>query len=609
MIHLDASREARWPVSRAILPTKVLPKNSTHTDLDPPCAFIGCLLDIKGNATGYLACLPRKGLTYERARTISSGMTTVCDFLVIGSGLAGLSYALKMAEHGHVVVLSKTTAPMTNTSMAQGGIAAVMGPEDSFASHIEDTLTAGAGLCHVDVVKAVVESAPKRIDDLIRWGIRFDIQNESSGRLDLTREGGHSHRRILHIQDHTGQDIHRHLLQTALNHPNIEIKENHFAVDLILDRDFSPFQTGNARCIGAHAFDRDKGETVDFFSRTTMLATGGAGKVYLYTSNWSGATGDGIAIAYRAGARVANLEFMQFHPTCLYHPSARNFLITEAIRGEGGELVNAEGVAFAKQYHRLGSLAPRDIVARSIDAEMKRSGASCVYLDISHKPAQYLMDRFPVIHKTCLQYGIDMTKEPIPVVPAAHYLCGGVLADINGCTDVRGLFAAGETACTGLHGANRLASNSLLECLSISHNAAQFTIQNIEQFNRPTPIESQWSTAQEQNEDEMIVISHVWEEIRRLMWNYVGIVRSNRRLQRAKQRLDNIMTEVSDYYGQFRLHPDIIELRNIALVADLTVRCALMRKESRGIHYNIDCPQPMDQQQAKDSIIPAHGFF
>jgi L-aspartate oxidase len=535
-------------------------------------------------------------------------MTVTCDFLVIGSGLAGLAYALKVAEHGRVVILSKTAAPNTNTSMAQGGIAAVMSPDDSFENHIRDTLTAGAGLCHEDVVRSVVEEAPARIEDLLNWGIQFDVESPEGEKLDLTREGGHSHRRILHVQDHTGYDIHRLLLAKVQAHPNIEIKEHHFAVDLILDRDFEPFRVEPARCVGAHVFDQTSKRAVDFFARVTLLATGGAGKTYLYTSNWSGATGDGIAMAYRAGARVANLEFMQFHPTCLYHPSARNFLITEAMRGEGGELLNAEGVAFAKKYHPLGALAPRDIVARSIDAEMKRSGAPCVYLDISHKPAQYVKDRFPVIYRTCLEYGIDITKQPIPVVPAAHYLCGGIVANVDGQTDITGLFATGENTCTGLHGANRLASNSLLECLVFSHRAARRSIERLDQLPTPTPRENAWGAVEEQNEDEMIVISHAWDEIRRLMWNYVGIVRSNRRLQRAQTRLKTIMSEVSDYYGHNRLHPDIIELRNIALVAELTVRCALARKESRGIHFNIDYPGLDQSKPPSDTIVPPRGF-
>lgn len=536
-------------------------------------------------------------------------MASSCDFLVIGCGLAGLAYALKVAEHGHVIILSKTKAPATNTSMAQGGIAAVMSPDDSFENHLKDTLTAGAGLCREDIVKLVVKAAPDRIEDLLKWGIQFDVQAPDSSTLDLTREGGHSHRRILHVQDHTGRDIHNHLLRLALRHPNIEFKEDHFAVDLMLDRDFNAFQIQPPRCIGAHVFDKNENRTTDIFARVTLLATGGAGKTYLYTSNWSGATGDGIAMAFRAGARVGNLEFMQFHPTCLYHPSARNFLITEALRGEGAELINGAGEAFTKSYHPLGSLAPRDIVARSIDAEMKKTGAPCVYLDITHKPSSFIKERFPVIYETCLQYDIDMTSQPIPVVPAAHYLCGGILTDFNGCTDIRGLLTAGESACTGLHGANRLASNSLLECLVFSHNAAEYTINHLDLFTNPQMVQSEWLSSHEQNEDEMIVISHVWEEIRRLMWNYVGIVRSNRRLQRAKKRMDNILLELSDYYGTLRLHTDIIELRNIALVAELTVRCALERKESRGIHYNIDYPYLDGNTKPKDSIIPTRGFI
>jgi len=539
---------------------------------------------------------------------VTGSKTESCDFLVIGCGLAGLSYALRVADQGRVIILAKTAAPQTNTSMAQGGIAAVMSPDDSFESHARDTLVAGAGLCHEDIVRAVVESAPLRIEDLLNWGVRFDVRDQQGNPLDLTREGGHSHRRILHVQDHTGQEIHEHLLRLAYQHPNIEFREHHFAVDLILDRDYQPFSVRAPRCIGAHALDRANQCAVDIFSRFTLLATGGAGKTYLYTSNWSGATGDGIAMAYRAGARVANLEFMQFHPTVLYHPSARNSLITEAVRGEGGELLNAAGEAFAKKSHPLGALAPRDIVARMIDAEMKRTGAECVYLDISHKPADFIRERFPVNYAKCLEYGIDMTKQPIPVVPAAHFLCGGVLTDVNGATEIAGLLAAGETACTGLHGANRLASNSLLECLVFSHNAARFSLEHFTEFPAPRIVNGNFGVREGQrNEDEMIVISHVWDEIRRLMWNYVGIVRSNRRLERAQARLQTIMNEVTDYYGDLTLHPDIIELRNLALVAFLTVRCALARKESRGIHYNLDYPLT-DERAARDTIIPPRGF-
>jgi L-aspartate oxidase len=537
-------------------------------------------------------------------------MDNQCDFLVLGSGLAGLAYALKVADRGRVVILSKTAAPSTNTSMAQGGIAAVMAPDDSFNDHVRDTLTAGAGLCREDVVRDVVESAPDRIEDLIEWGIKFDTQEFSADehKLALTREGGHSHRRILHVQDHTGQEIHEALLRKVKQHPNIDLREHHFAIDLILDRDFAPYSVRPPRCLGAHVFDRVSNRSFGLFARFTLLATGGAGKTYLYTSNWSGATGDGIAMAYRAGARVANLEFMQFHPTCLYHPSARNFLITEAMRGEGAELVNAEGVAFAKSHHPLGSLAPRDIVARAIDAEMKKTSAPCVYLDITRKPADYVKERFPVIYKTCLQYGIDITREPIPVVPAAHYLCGGVLADIHGRTDIAGLLVAGESACTGLHGANRLASNSLLECLVLSHNAARLSLSSLGDHPIPSPIELNRVGISEINEDDLVVISHVWDEIRHLMWNYVGIVRSDRRLIRAKSRLNTILSEISESYSRMPLHPDVIELRNIALVADLTVRCALSRKESRGIHYNIDHPKCDNMTPPRDSILPPRSF-
>ncbi len=524
-----------------------------------------------------------------------------CDFLVIGSGLAGLAFALKVAEHGRVIILSKAHAPETNTSMAQGGIAAVMGDDDSFESHIKDTLVAGAGLCKESIVRIVVESAPDIVRELIQWGVKFDITG-SEGKVDLTREGGHSHRRILHVQDHTGEDIHKSLLALVRKNPRIEILEEHFAIDLLVENE-------PKRVSGARVFDRRNWRDFDIKARFTMLATGGAGKTYLYTSNWSGATGDGIAMAWRAGARVANLEFMQFHPTCLYHPEARNFLITEAIRGEGGELVDISGEPFAKRYHALGSLAPRDIVARSIDAEMKKTGANCMYLDISHRPATYLRERFPSVYKKCLEYGIDLTKQPIPIVPAAHYLCGGVITDENGKTDIKGLYAAGETACTGLHGANRLASNSLLECLVFAKRAAKDAISLLPTTSLETASNSiadshllqtqenqdakedqaRFHTLDKNQDEERVAITHMWEEIRRLMWNYVGIVRSNRRLAAARARLQVILDEIErDYSG--KLLPDTIELRNIATVADLTVRCAQSRKESRGIHYSLDYP-------------------
>lgn len=515
--------------------------------------------------------------------------------LVIGSGLAGLAFALKVADRRHVTVVSKRTLNDTNTRWAQGGVAAVQSQEDSFDKHIEDTLIAGAGLCRHDIVKAVVETGPERIDELRKWGVDFDS--------DLTREGGHSQRRILHVADHTGQAIHSQLLRVAKNHPNIEFLENHFAIDLLTTRKLDPSSVEPNRCLGAYVLDIESDRVLTLLAQQTVLATGGAGKVYLYTSNWEGATGDGIALAARAGARVANLEFMQFHPTCLYHPLERTFLISEALRGEGAELVDRSGQPFMQKYHKLGALAPRDIVARSIDAEMKSSGAECVYLDIRHKPKDFLTSHFPVIYEKCLRLGIDISRDLIPVVPAAHYLCGGVLTNHSGETDIEGLFAIGETACTGLHGANRLASNSLLECLAFAHWASERALENFPQTSQkfPAPRVPDWVPATKTDPDEMVVISHMWEEIRRLMWNYVGIVRSNKRLERAEHRLDNLTKEVRDYYVNLKLHPDILELRNIALVASLTVQCARKRRESRGIHYNIDFPNELSE--AKDSVI------
>jgi L-aspartate oxidase len=511
------------------------------------------------------------------------------DFLVIGSGLAGLAFALKASELGHVTIVTKDQAPSANTSWAQGGIAAVMSDEDTFESHIFDTMRAGAGLCKRDVVENYIMQAPERINDLINWGVHFDVQHGTQ-KIDLTREGGHSSRRILHFEDHTGLEIHRALLHMCLNNPRIQIKEQHFAIDLILNRQIDPNDINPPQCIGAYVLNKQTGEVSSEIAKSTILSTGGAGKVYLYTSNWGGATGDGIAMAYRAGARIANLEFMQFHPTCLYHRESRNFLISEALRGEGGELVNSQGTPFMKKYHEMGSLAPRDIVARSIDAEMKKSGEPCMFLDMRKHSRDYLQSRFPVIFKKCLEYGIDMSIQPIPVVPAAHYLCGGVWTDMNGKTDIGHLWALGETACTGLHGANRLASNSLLECLAMAHNCMMEMKRDWPQMKMPSLTPKEWIYPQESDDDEMIVITHMWDEIRRLMWNYVGIVRSDKRLMRASHRMENILAEVKEYYSNFKIHSDILELRNIAIIADLTIKCALKRKESRGIHYNINYP-------------------
>lgn len=546
--------------------------------------------------------------SFPKNATDHQGMnSSSCDFLVIGSGLAGLAFALKVAHRGSVIILSKDKVTGANTPWAQGGIAAVISKEDSFESHIHDTLRAGAGLCRIDAVRNIIEQAPDRIRDLMDWGVKFDRLGNDD--IDLTLEGGHSHRRILHFEDHTGSEIHRALLEKARQHPNIQILENHFAVDLLQTRHFqnsapSPGETTTTdrrRVYGCYVLDRSTGVVKSVTAKSTILSTGGAGKVYLYTSNWSGASGDGIAMAWRAGARVANLEFMQFHPTALYHPDTRNFLISEALRGEGGELKNSSGEAFMKKYDERGSLAPRDIVARSIDAEMKKSGAPCVYLDMTTRTKEYLAARFPVIYKTCASLGIDISKQPIPVVPAAHYLCGGVLTDVNGKTDLPGLFALGETACNGLHGANRLASNSLLECLAMAHNCAEI-LTEISPGPTPGPV-TDWIYPPPTDADEMIVVTHMWEEIRRLMWNYVGIVRSNKRLSRASHRLENILAEVKEYYSETRVHGDLLELRNIAIVADLTVRCALQRKESRGIHYNLDFPTAGAAAAAEDSIL------
>ncbi len=514
------------------------------------------------------------------------------DFLVIGSGLAGLAFALKAADRATVnkiTLVTKDVAPSANTSWAQGGIAAVMADDDTFESHIFDTMRAGAGLCKEEVVRDYITQAPDRIEDLLNWGVQFNLQ-DGGKKVELTREGGHSARRILFFEDHTGQQIHQALLRKCLEHPKIQIKEQHFAIDLILNRQVDPNTIDPTRCLGAYVLNKKTSEVSVEIAKSTILSTGGAGKVYLYTSNWSGATGDGIAMAYRAGARIANLEFMQFHPTCLYHKDARNFLISEALRGEGGELVDSQGTPFMKKYHEMASLAPRDIVARSIDAEMKKTGEPCVFLDMRKHSREYLKSRFPVIFAKCEQYGIDMSVQPIPVVPAAHYLCGGVWTDKNGQTDIGSLWALGETACTGLHGANRLASNSLLECLAMARNCDLALDRHWAQYQMPIEQPREWIYPQESNADEMIVITHMWEEIRRLMWNYVGIVRSDKRLSRAAHRLENLLTEVKDYYSNFKIDSDILELRNIAIVADLSIKCALKRKESRGIHYNLDYP-------------------
>lgn len=533
--------------------------------------------------------------------TANSTVKQRADIMIVGSGVAALSMALKVAENAihpkSVLIVTKDAGPHSNSSMAQGGIASVTDKSDSFESHIKDTLIAGAGICDINAVQDIVLQAPERIKDLISWGVEFDPE--------LTREGGHSERRILHFEDQTGAEIHRKLWHKVTQHPRIKIFENHFAIDLIVNKQVDPTLVAPTSVIGSYVLNKQTGNVEVFTANSTILATGGAGKVYLYTSNWSGATGDGIAMAYRAGARVANLEFMQFHPTCLYHKDSRNFLISEAVRGEGGELINAKGEPFMRKIHPLGSLAPRDIVARSIDAEMKKTGEPCVFLDISHRESEYIKSHFPTIYSRCLEFGIDMTKKPIPVVPAAHYLCGGVLTTTSGKTDIVGLYAIGEIACTGLHGANRLASNSLLECLAMSHNASIEIEKKWDEISTHTRISKEpkpWTKPQETDHDEMVVINHMWDEIRRLMWNYVGIVRSTKRLERAQHRLNNIMQEVKEYYSNMKMHSDILELRNIAIVADLTVQCALKRKESVGIHYSLDYPSQDQPSLSPDNV-------
>ena len=525
------------------------------------------------------------------------------DYLILGSGIAGLSFALKVAPRGRVAIVTKKDRAESNTNYAQGGIASVTSKEDSFGLHVRDTLAAGAGLCKESVVRTIVEEGPARIAELIELGMKFserDAPAEDGGReLDLGREGGHSKRRILHAKDVTGREIERALLNAASRQPNIEIFENHIAVDLITSRKIGS-KDGN-RCLGAYVFDKKAGRVWTFTAPVTLLATGGCGKVYLYTTNPDIATGDGVAMAYRASATIADMEFVQFHPTCLYHPRAKSFLISEAVRGEGGVLKSLDGVEFMDAWHPLKSLAPRDVVARAIDSEMKKSGAEHVWLDITQKPARFIIERFPNIYQTCLRYGIDITKEPIPVVPAAHYQCGGVVTNVDGETDIAGLYAVGEVACTGLHGANRLASNSLLEALVCAHRAAAKVVAH--SF---PPVDSKiplWQSGNAHNPDEMVVVSHNWDEIRRCMWDYVGIVRTNKRLARAQNRLANLQQEIQEYYWNFIVTGDLLELRNIATTAELIVRCAQMRPESRGLHYNLDYPDANPDWAQRDTIL------
>jgi L-aspartate oxidase len=523
------------------------------------------------------------------------------DVLIIGSGAAGLSLALRLPAHLRVALLAKRQLEESNTFYAQGGISAVTHVRDSVESHVLDTLNAGGGICDESVVRLVVERGPENIDWLNNLGVEFTrFPNPATGpEFHLTREGGHSHRRVIHAADHTGREVQQRLDQMAKDRPNIQIYENHLALDLITE---SKLEREGNRVLGAYVYDIDNDRVHTFGARFVVIATGGAGKVYLYTSNPDLATGDGIAMAWRAGCRVANMEFVQFHPTCLYHPLAKSFLITEAVRGEGGILKLPDGERFMPRFDERAELAPRDVVARAIDHEMKRTGADHLWLDISHKPADFVREHFPTIYSRCLDYGIDITREPIPVVPAAHYTCGGVVADAKARTDIPGLYCIGEAAYTGLHGANRMASNSLLECLVFGQLAAE----DIEQLAHSTPLPDDlpsWDESRVSDPNEEVMVSHNWDELRRFMWDYVGIVRSNRRLERAKHRIEILKREIREYYGDFRVSNDLLELRNLADVAELIVRSARRRRESRGLHYNLDFPFSDDRHQKGPTIL------
>jgi len=531
--------------------------------------------------------------------------TNLYDVLIIGSGAAGLTVALQLDPSLRVALISKATLQGGASWLAQGGIAAVIDKDDSAEAHIADTLTAGAGLCHEDAVRFVVENGPKAVHWLIDSGVDFtkeEAEENGEASYHLTQEGGHSHRRILHTADATGKEITGTLVERALAASNVQIFEHHCAVDLVTQADKS---SRKIRCTGAYILDINNGDVELLQAKSVVLASGGASKTYLYTSNPDGASGDGIAMAWRRGCRVGNLEFNQFHPTCLYHPKAKSFLITEALRGEGAILKLPDGTPFMHNFHADAELAPRDVVARAIDHEMKRLGSDCLYLDISHKPAEFIIEHFPTVHKRCLEFGIDITTTPIPIVPAAHYTCGGIVVNTKGQTDLRNLYAIGESAFTGLHGANRMASNSLLECLVYAQAAAT----EINQLNGKIPepdFVRPWDESQVEYSDENVVISHNWDELRRFMWDYVGIVRTDKRLQRAQHRINLLQKEIQEYYSNYKVGRDLLELRNLATVAELIISCALQRKESRGLHYTLDYPKlaPI----AKDTILVPINF-
>ncbi len=526
------------------------------------------------------------------------------DVLIIGSGAAGLSLALRLPSNVKTGLVAKRELEEGNTLYAQGGISAVLDASDSVDSHVQDTLDAGAGLCDEEIVRLVVEHGPDNIRWLFDEGVEF-TRTPATGNsgYHLTREGGHSHRRVVHAADATGHAVESTLVRQLDSHPNVGVFEHHIAVDLVAaeHRDGRRVQR---RCHGAYLLNIKTDEVVAVSARCVVLATGGASKVYLYTSNPDVATGDGIAMAWRAGCRVANMEFIQFHPTCLYHPAAKSFLISEAVRGEGGRLLLPDGTRFMERFDERAELAPRDIVARAIDHEMKRLGIDCVYLDISHKPADEIERLFPTIHHRCLELGFDMRKEPLPVVPAAHYTCGGVKTDKLARTDLNGLYAIGETAYTGLHGANRMASNSLLECLVFSEVALADILKELERGDVPSHVLAPWDESRVTDSDEEVVVSHNWDELRRFMWDYVGIVRSNKRLERARRRVNLLRHEINEYYGNFRVSNDLLELRNLVDVADLIIKSAQRRRESRGLHYNIDFPDRDDNQASPTVLIP-----
>ena len=527
------------------------------------------------------------------------------DVLVIGSGGAGLSLALKLANaQTRVAVLSKFALTSGSTYYAQGGISAVFDANDSIESHLNDTLNAGAGLCDTDIVELTVKHGKESIDWLREQGVKFTQEQTKTGetKLHLNREGGHSHRRVVHTDDATGKAVSLSLIERAQENPFIELYEYANVIDLITQT-----HDGLKRCVGAYVFNSQLQRVDTFVAKITVLATGGASKAYLYSTNPHSSTGDGMAVAWRAGCRVSNLEFMQFHPTCLYHPAGNSFLISEALRGEGGRLILPDGRTFMQNYDERGELAPRDIVARAIDHEMKKRGIDCVYLDISHRHESFIREHFPNIYQQCLEFDIDITQQPIPVVPAAHYTCGGIITDSYARTDIENLYALGEVACTGLHGANRMASNSLLECLVFAQRASDKIKQKLPQITHIQNI-APWDESKVSDSDEEVVVSHNWSELRHFMWDYVGIVRTDKRLDRAMSRVELLKKEIAEYYTYFRVTSDLLELRNLVIVAELIIRCAQQRKESRGLHYTLDYPEIDTSKPAQNTILIPENY-